>query len=55
MEKVYAFTNENLTCLKDIYSFQNAKVLTVLGSSDQYFSSVLFGAREVLGTLLIFV
>ncbi len=47
MEKVYAFTNENLTCLKDIYSFQNAKVLTVLGSSDQYFSSVLFGAREV--------
>lgn len=47
MEKVYAFTNENLTSLKDIYDFKNAKVLTVLGSSDQYFSSVLFGAREV--------
>lgn len=47
MEKVYAFTNENLTCLKDIYDFKDARVLTVLGSSDQYFSSVLFGAREV--------
>lgn len=47
MEKVYAFTNENLTCLKDIYDFNGSRVLTVLGSADQYFSSILFGAQRV--------
>lgn len=47
MGYVYAFTNENLTCLKDLYDFKDKKVLTVLGSGDQYFSSVLFGAKEV--------
>ncbi len=45
--KVYNFTNENVACLKDLYNFENAKVLTVIGSGDQYFSSVLNGAKEV--------
>lgn len=47
MKKVYSFTNENLTCLQTLYNFANAKVLTVLGSGDQYFSSLLFGAKEI--------
>lgn len=47
MKKVYSFTNENLTCLQTLYNFSNAKVLTVLGSGDQYFSSLLFGAQEI--------
>ena len=45
--KVYNFTNENVTCLKDIYSFENSKVLSVVGSGDQYFASMLFGAKQV--------
>lgn len=47
MKKVYSFTNENLTCLQTLYNFSDAKVLTVLGSGDQYFSSLLFGAKEI--------
>jgi len=45
--KVYNFTNENVTCLKDIYSFENSKVLSVVGSGDQYFASILNGAKQV--------
>lgn len=45
--KVYDFTNENVSCLKDLYHFENSKVLTVVGSGDQYFSSILFGAKKV--------
>jgi len=47
MKKVYPFTNENLTSYKELYKFDNAKVLSVLGSGDQYFSSLLFGAKEI--------
>jgi len=47
MEKVYAFTNENITSYDSLYNFSVAKVLTVLGSGDQYFSSLLFGASDV--------
>ncbi len=44
---VYAFTNENVSSFKDIYNFDNAKVLSVLGSGDQYFTSLLYGAENV--------
>lgn len=46
-EKVYDFTNENVSCLKDLYHFEKAKVLSVVGSGDHYFSSVLNGAKQV--------
>lgn len=48
MAKVYGFTNENLSSYKDLYSFDNARVLSVLGSGDQYFSSLLYGAKDVV-------
>lgn len=47
MNKVYMVTNENLTALQRLYNFDNQNVLTVLGSGDQYFSSLLFGAKKV--------
>lgn len=47
MEKVYAFTNENIASYNELYNFSNAKVLSVLGSGDQYFMSILYGADEV--------
>lgn len=47
MNYVYQFTNENLSSYKDLYHFDNAKVLSVLGSGDQYFSSLLYGAKEI--------
>ena len=47
MEKVYGFTNENLEALPKYFDFDNATVLTVLGSGDQYFSSLLNGAKDV--------
>jgi hypothetical protein len=48
MERVYSFTNENLTGLSSLYNFENAKVLSVLGSGDQYFTAVLKGAKEIV-------
>ncbi len=45
--KVYPFTNENLSSYNDIYDFKGADVLSVVGSGDQYFSSILFGANSV--------
>lgn len=47
MNTVYPFTNENLSSYQKIYHFDNAKVLSVLGSGDQYFSSLLYGAKEI--------
>lgn len=47
MAYVYPFTNENVTSYEKLYDFDNARVLSVLGSGDQYFSSLLYGAREV--------
>ena len=47
MEKVYGFTNENLEPFSTYFNFDNASVLTVLGSGDQYFESLLNGARDV--------
>lgn len=46
--KVYGFTNENLTSYKNIYNFKNSRVLSVIGSGDQYLSSILFGAESVI-------
>lgn len=45
--KVYDFTNENVSCLETLYTFENSKVLSVVGSGDQYFASILNGARQV--------
>ncbi len=47
MEKVYGFTNENIKVFSSIFNFDNARVLTVLGSGDQYFDALLNGAIEV--------
>lgn len=47
MNYVYPFTNENVTSYGSLYNFDNATVLSVLGSGDQYFSSLLYGAKEV--------
>ena len=47
LEKVYSFSNENLASYDNIYNFNDAKVLTVIGSGDQYLMSVLNGARDV--------
>ena len=44
--KVYDFTNENVSCLNSLYHFDNSKVLSAVGSGDQYFASVLNGAKK---------
>jgi len=46
-EKVYDFTNENVDCLKNLYHFDNSRVLSVVGSGDQFFASVQHGAKKV--------
>lgn len=46
-DKAYAFTNENLKSYRQLYDFEGAKVLSVMGSGDQYFASILYGAKEV--------
>lgn len=43
--KIYSFTNENVFSYQSLYSFSNANVLSVLGSGDQYFSSLLYDAK----------
>ena len=47
MQKVYGFTNENVAAYPNLYNFDNAEVLSVLGSGDQYFISILAGAKDV--------
>ena len=47
MNYVYPFTNENVTSFENLYDFDNARVLSVLGIGDQYFASLLYGAREI--------
>ena len=47
MQKIYDFTNENVSAYKDLFDFSNARVLTVLGSGDQYFTSLLNGAKNI--------
>lgn len=48
IEKAYKFTNENVSSYENLYNFKNSKVLSVVGSGDQYFSSLLFGAEDVI-------
>lgn len=48
MERIYPFTNENLTeSLGSLYQLDGAEVLSVIGSGDQYFTSILNGAKNV--------
>ena len=47
MQKIYDFTNENVSAYKDLFEFSNASVLTVLGSGDQYFTYLLNGAKNI--------
>lgn len=47
MGEIYGFTNENVNSFASLYNFSDARVLSVLGSGDQYFASLLYGAREV--------
>ena len=46
-KRVYTMTNENVSSFKQLYNFDMANVFTVLGSGDQYFTSLLNGACEV--------
>lgn len=46
-DKVYPFTNENISSFKKIFDFENKDVLSVIGSGDQYFASLLYGAKSV--------
>lgn len=46
-ERVYAFSNENLTECFENFDIKNKKCLTVLGSSDQVFDLYLKGAEAV--------
>lgn len=46
-EKVFPFTNENISTYKNIFNFENSDVLSVIGSGDQYFTSLLWNAKSV--------
>lgn len=45
--KVYLFSNENVTSFNNIYNFKGARILSAIGSGDQYFGSMLYGAKSV--------
>ena len=45
--RVYTMSNENIGSFNKIYNFDRARVLTVLGSGDQYFNSLLYGASDI--------
>ncbi len=47
MNKVYGFTNEFVAAYPEIYDFDNANVLSIIGSGDQYFTAMLAGAKNV--------
>ena len=47
MNKVYGFTNEFVAAYPKIYDFDNADVLSIIGSGDQYFTAMLAGAKSV--------
>ena len=47
IKKAYSFSNENLTAYQNIIDFKGKNVLSVVGSGDQYFSFLLFGAKEI--------
>ena len=45
--RVYPFTNENLTSFQSFIDFNGKNVLSVIGSTDQYFSFLLYNAKNV--------
>ena len=47
VEKIYTSSNECLENYQNIYNFDNSRVLSVVGSGDQYFTCLLNGAQEV--------
>lgn len=47
MNKIYGFTNECVSAYPNVYNFDNSKVLSVVGSGDQYFTAILNGAKTV--------
>ena len=46
-KRVYTMTNENVSSFKQLYNFDMANVFTVLGSGDQYFTSLITNKIEV--------
>lgn len=46
-ERIYTFTNENISSYRKIFDFEEKDVLSVIGSGDQYFASLLYGAESV--------
>lgn len=46
-EGIYLLSNENLSSYRNLFNFQNSDVLSVVGSGDQYFSSLLYGAKSI--------
>ena len=52
MEKVYSFTNENVSSYSDIYNMNGANMLTILGSGDQYFTALFLASCNALNALL---
>lgn len=44
--RVYTMSNENIGSYKELYDFDGARLLTVLGSGDQYFNSLLYGVSD---------
>lgn len=47
MAVIFRFSNENLSSYQKLYDFNDARVLSVGGSGDQYFTAILNGAKEV--------
>ena len=47
VDDIFTSSNECLENYKKVYDFSNARVLSVVGSGDQYFTSILNGAKEV--------
>ena len=44
--RVYTMSNENIGSYKELYDFDGARLLTLLGSGDQYFNSLLYGVSD---------
>lgn len=46
-ERVFPFSNENITAISNLYDFTGAEVFSVVGSGDQYFAGLLKGAKKI--------
>ena len=47
LEKEYIFNIKDIAVAHTIYDFDNADVLSIIGSGDQYFTAMLAGAKSV--------